>query len=318
MTICPSCGAQNDDRDRFCGACGAFLETEIPGETDEVTLGPAVAPATPTDDAPTDVISGAADGAHQPEAAGPGQASVTCTRCGAPNDPGRTFCQRCGERLGAAVPTPGPGPGAAGVRVPAGADRHVTRQVSGRRVDPLGAMGRGAAAGTIVAVLVALVAGAVLVGQLFRGEATDRSSPTPGASIAAVLPTATPTASPSTAAPSTGPSISPPPSPATSPSPTAPGPSPDAVAPADAEEAASRFADAWFRGDREAALLVGTQEAVDELFATPAPASAPVLETCFQSGSEQWDCNVDADPNLLIVRVAASGDTFRVEDVALQ
>jgi hypothetical protein len=90
------------------------------------------------------------------------------------------------------------------------------------------------------------------------------------------------------------------------------------VAPADAEEAASRFADAWFRGDREAALLVGTQEAVGELFAAPAPASAPVLETCFQSGSEQWDCNVDADPNLLIVRVAASGDTFRVEDVALQ
>ncbi|MBC8075287.1 MAG: zinc ribbon domain-containing protein, partial [Chloroflexales bacterium] len=68
MIACPSCGAQNDDANRFCDQCGTRLES----------------PVTTT----------AADFSSQPTAA-----AATCPSCGAVVLPGEAFCDSCGASL---------------------------------------------------------------------------------------------------------------------------------------------------------------------------------------------------------------------------
>jgi pSer/pThr/pTyr-binding forkhead associated (FHA) protein/uncharacterized OB-fold protein len=70
MITCPSCGAKNDDANRFCDQCGTRLE------------------------APASAAATAADFASQPTAA-----AATCPSCGAVVLPGEAFCDSCGASL---------------------------------------------------------------------------------------------------------------------------------------------------------------------------------------------------------------------------
>ena len=83
MITCPSCGAQNDDANRFCDQCGTRLEVPANAAT-------------------------ATDFASQPTAA-----AATCPSCGAVVLPGEAFCDSCGaslQNVAAAAPAPADAP----------------------------------------------------------------------------------------------------------------------------------------------------------------------------------------------------------------
>ncbi|RRR68022.1 MAG: zinc-ribbon domain-containing protein [Candidatus Viridilinea halotolerans] len=78
MSMCPTCGAQNDPGNRFCDQCGTRLTAE----------GPSNPTSPPSPVAPPDM----------PTAAAP-----LCPACGATVLPGEAFCDNCGASLSGAV-----------------------------------------------------------------------------------------------------------------------------------------------------------------------------------------------------------------------
>lgn len=126
MIICKKCGTQNTGGDQFCGNCGAFLEWE--GEV--IAQDPGTTPAVPAEPprpvpdpyATTVSPPGPVATTTQvvPTPAGPGP---ICGTCGLQNDPGLTFCKRCGAELAAGIVSteparPTPDDGSGGSRVP--------------------------------------------------------------------------------------------------------------------------------------------------------------------------------------------------------
>jgi TolB protein len=97
VIVCRQCGHSNESSDAFCGSCGAFLEwtgeqdgsPAAPDRVDEGPVAEAGSSATipPTIETPTVQPS--------PDAG----SSVSCPACATRNEPDRTFCRSCGERL---------------------------------------------------------------------------------------------------------------------------------------------------------------------------------------------------------------------------
>ena len=155
---CANCGFLNEPGDEFCGDCGTYLAwSGAQGGPGDTTVPPdqaATTPPTATYDVghptardcrcPSSATCGSAttgsattatrgratgvSGTPQPTAAGwsagyqvmppPAMGGQPCRTCGLVNPPGRTFCQRCGQRLDPAVgtmagsPRPATGPSA--------------------------------------------------------------------------------------------------------------------------------------------------------------------------------------------------------------
>jgi pSer/pThr/pTyr-binding forkhead associated (FHA) protein/predicted amidophosphoribosyltransferase len=87
MITCPSCGAQNDDGNRFCDQCGTRLDA------------PAAATPPPATDQPT-------------------VAAQNCPNCGSPVMPGEAFCDNCGAALTPPAAAPAADPAAASADAP--------------------------------------------------------------------------------------------------------------------------------------------------------------------------------------------------------
>lgn len=215
---CTNCGFLNEPGDEFCGDCGTYLAWSgapdggpanaaaaadaaplsaagpPPGPPPPVPAGPPppvpVTPPTPM--APPPVQSSApvyqAPIVQQPPPPPypqgyqvmppPAMGGQPCRNCGLLNPAGRSFCQRCGQRLDPAVgtmagaPRPAPGPATATAAASSG-----------------GGSKRLAIAG-IAAIFIAAVAGAALIlsGALGGNKAV---SPTPITALASSTPAAT-------------------------------------------------------------------------------------------------------------------------------
>jgi Tol biopolymer transport system component len=97
VIICRQCGHSNESSDAFCGSCGAFLEWT--GEQDAPPVAPdrvdegSVAEADSSTTLPPPIETPTVQ--PSPDAG----SSVSCPACATPNEPDRTFCRSCGERL---------------------------------------------------------------------------------------------------------------------------------------------------------------------------------------------------------------------------
>jgi len=102
VIVCYQCGASNTADDQFCGNCGVFLEWAAEPAA-------AVTPTAGTPDADlataggTEVAAPAAGDAAAPTPAPTPAGLVRCPTCGTANIAGRTFCQRCGNKLAGAT-----------------------------------------------------------------------------------------------------------------------------------------------------------------------------------------------------------------------
>jgi hypothetical protein len=111
MTQCPQCGQQVDTATDFCGNCGYYVGWEKTMAAPPPTAAQRPGPAEPVitelpPQEPQQQRPHFQPGPAQPPPAGP---TVVCGVCGDVNPQGRTYCQRCGERLpaaGAFVPPP--------------------------------------------------------------------------------------------------------------------------------------------------------------------------------------------------------------------
>ncbi|MCW4007740.1 MAG: SPFH domain-containing protein [Candidatus Bathyarchaeota archaeon] len=84
MVLCPKCGFQNPQTNKFCGNCGTLLQTQQ-------ALGGVNCPK-----------CGAANVAGAKfcsNCGAPLQATVKCPKCGAENQAGAKFCSNCGAKL---------------------------------------------------------------------------------------------------------------------------------------------------------------------------------------------------------------------------
>lgn len=206
--ICRQCGTVNNAEDQFCGNCGAFLEwTAEPAEA--VDVASAAAPAAPSP------VEAAAPGSATPTSAAPAAGAaelVRCPSCGTANVAGRTFCQRCGNKLAGATaavrmplpprtapgPTAGPTPGPA---VATGRQPVAGRTAAARRREA--ADTGGGLPGWLMVVVAGIVVGAIAVGLVLvlgagSGRPPTAASSAPSASAAA---SAAPSASHKASAP---------------------------------------------------------------------------------------------------------------------
>jgi hypothetical protein len=184
--ICRQCGTVNNAEDQFCGNCGAFLEW---------TAEPADAAATPVSAAPagSDAAATAAPGPTAPTSAAAASATdelVRCPSCGTANVAGRTFCQRCGNKLAgatAAVRLPLPPRSEAGAAAAASgpAVAPVRQPVAGRTSTARrreAADTRGGLPGWLMVVVAGIVVGAIVVALVLVLGAGGAKPPTAASS----------------------------------------------------------------------------------------------------------------------------------------
>jgi hypothetical protein len=186
VVVCYQCGATNTADDQFCGNCGVFLEwaaEPAAAGTPDADLATAGA---------TEVAAPAAsDAAPQAPAPAPTPAGlVRCPTCGTANVAGRTFCQRCGNKLAgatAATRLPLPPRAELSTRVRA-ADAPVSTPERVRRRQPekegRGLSGWLVLGGAGIAVGAIVVVAALLLGSGKRPPAAAASS-APSASVSA-------------------------------------------------------------------------------------------------------------------------------------
>jgi|GEM_PF-4616187 len=238
--ICSNCGTPNTLDDLFCGECGSALGTPV------ATTEPVV------DDTPPAVSPGL------PETADWNEPMFPCWNCQAPNEQGRTFCQRCGEELAeGAAPVP---PAVASTSAAAGGGGATSTGGGGR--SPM------AMAGGIIALAFIVIVGIFLILALSGGSGDD-----PIASPASAEPTLEASLEPS-AEPSAEPTVSPAfePTPEPSAAPTE-GPTPELTAEPTVEPTPEPSVTPEPTSTPE---LEPTPEATEEPTAVPTPEPTPI------------------------------------------
>jgi membrane protease subunit (stomatin/prohibitin family) len=81
VVICPSCGAQNPEGNKFCAQCGSGLQPKG-----------AKCPNCGTDNPSTNKFCSNCGKSMTPS-------TLTCSKCGTKNQQGQKFCGNCGEKL---------------------------------------------------------------------------------------------------------------------------------------------------------------------------------------------------------------------------
>ena len=81
VVICPNCGAQNPEGNKFCAQCGGSMQPKR-----------AICPSCGAENPPTNKFCGNCGKPMTPS-------TITCPKCGAENQAGQKFCGECGEKL---------------------------------------------------------------------------------------------------------------------------------------------------------------------------------------------------------------------------
>jgi membrane protease subunit (stomatin/prohibitin family) len=81
VVICPSCGAQNPEGNKFCAQCGDSMQPKG-----------AKCPSCGTDNPPSNKFCSNCGKSMTPQ-------TITCSKCGTANQVGQKFCGNCGEKL---------------------------------------------------------------------------------------------------------------------------------------------------------------------------------------------------------------------------
>jgi pSer/pThr/pTyr-binding forkhead associated (FHA) protein len=122
MTVCGSCGKQNQDLYKFCLGCGADLASAAAGGDSQMRARPGTAPPVfsdmgpidgtdPSMTVPTEPTQSKWAPPPEPELPPPDpdgevpSTGTTCGSCGALVPPSFAFCAACGARVGAARPS---------------------------------------------------------------------------------------------------------------------------------------------------------------------------------------------------------------------